>query len=80
MIARAIENQCLVVGANRSGSDDYGVYDNLSFILDASGHKISTGSQEGGLVYAEYSQDELYKMRKRLPVANDSDRFNINID
>lgn len=80
MIARAIENQCLVVGANRSGSDDYGVYDNLSFIFDASGHKISTDGQEGRLVYAEYSRDELYKMRKRLPVANDSDRFDINID
>ncbi len=84
LIARAIENQCLVVGANRSGCDDYGVYDNLSYIFDAYGRSISLeGSnikESSDVLYAQYSRDELLKVRKRLPVVHDADEFAINMD
>lgn len=41
LIARAIENQVAVAGADRSGSDDYGEYDGLSLIVDELGRQIA---------------------------------------
>lgn len=40
LIARAIENQSVVVGADRSGHDDYGTYDGLSMMADELGRQI----------------------------------------
>lgn len=40
LIARAIENQMVVAGADRSGVDDYGDYDGLSVIVDELGRQI----------------------------------------
>lgn len=40
LIARAIENQVVVAGADRSGHDDYGDYDGLSMIVDELGRQI----------------------------------------
>lgn len=40
IIARAIENQAIYVGANRGGSDDFGDYDNLTFVADGLGKLI----------------------------------------
>ena len=41
LIARAIENQAMVVGCNRSGSDDYGCYDYQAFIFDSKGYEMA---------------------------------------
>lgn len=41
LIARAIENQALVVGVDRSGCDDYGDYDFMSYVFDAAGREIA---------------------------------------
>jgi predicted amidohydrolase len=41
LIARAIENQVIMVGANRSGVDDFGSYHNLSLIADQLGRQIA---------------------------------------
>ena len=41
VIARAIENQVVVAGADRSGRDDYGEYDGLSLIVDELGRQIA---------------------------------------
>lgn len=40
LIARAIENQLVVAGADRSGRDDYGDYDGLSVVVDELGRQI----------------------------------------
>lgn len=40
VIARAIENQVVVAGADRSGRDDYGEYDGLALIVDELGRQI----------------------------------------
>lgn len=86
LIARAIENQAIVVGANRSGSDDYGNYDNLSYIFDPLGRMIAPSQTETGtttdnspedFLYAEFSKEQLDKMRMKLPVVNDSDDFRL---
>lgn len=41
LIARAIENQAVVVGCNRSGHDDYGDYDYQSYIFDPFGYELA---------------------------------------
>lgn len=84
LIARAIENQCLVIGANRSGEDDYGKYSGLSFVFDATGHIIVSSSSidgnsdcYGNIIYATYTKEELLKTRSKLPFGNDADNFKI---
>lgn len=46
LIARAIENQVVMVGADRSGRDDYGEYDGLAFITDELGRQIAPALEE----------------------------------
>lgn len=41
LIARSIENQVVMAGANRSGRDDYGEYTDLSMITDELGRQIA---------------------------------------
>lgn len=41
LIARAIENQVVMIGADRSGADDYGTYTHLSLIADELGRQIA---------------------------------------
>ncbi len=78
LIARAIENQAVVVGANRSGRDDYGDYDNLSYIFDAMGRSV--GQVAGSsTVIADVSLEDLEKCRRRMPVATDADDFDLRI-
>lgn len=76
LIARAIENQAVVVGADRSGRDDYGDYENMAYVFDPSGHEIAS-SRSHDLLYASYTIDEVNKMRRRLPVGDDADDFDL---
>lgn len=69
--ARAIENQAYVVGANRSGSDQFGVYDNQSFVADYTGHLIQQPC--GNSVTANLSKFMLDKYRKAFPFWKDAD-------
>lgn len=48
LIARAIENQAVVVGADRSGRDDYGEYDYMAYVFDPAGHEISPCDKTAG--------------------------------
>lgn len=82
LIGRAIENQAYVVGANRSGMDDFGDYDNLSFIFDyvgkPIGKTITIGNDDSisfSLVVAELSHANIEKLHRHFPVAKDADRF-----
>lgn len=77
LIARAIENVAFVVGCNRGGSDDFGTYDNLTFIYDYAGRPV--GQLSNGLVTAFISKDGMEKMRKNLPFLNDEDSFSIRM-
>lgn len=78
--ARAIENQCFVVGANISG-DDMGIclYAGDSAIIDAYGHTIvqcTQGRAESAV--AELDMNVLLHFRQKFPVLNDADEFTIN--
>lgn len=76
LIARAIENQSYVVGANRSGKDDGGEYDDLSFVFNYLGKPISQ-KKSNGLVNAEINRDKLNDFRNSFPVICDADKFKI---
>lgn len=79
LIGRAIENQSYVVGVNRSGSDDYGMYDNLTFAFDYVGLpilkplEINGGKVAAGIAVCDKSQ--LNRFRQSFPVSNDADPF-----
>lgn len=70
LIARAIENQAYVVGVNRCGKDDFGVYSpSTTHILDYLG--MDTGECHngcGGAVIASLSHSNLCDARRGFPV------------
>lgn len=72
LIARAIENQAVVVGANRTGTDDYGSYNGGSHIYDYCGQEITRPGEDGWL-YAIVEQRQLSNYRKRFPFYADAD-------
>ena len=75
--ARAIENLAYVIGANRSGSDPYGEYDDVTYIFDYMGKPI--GESANGLVTATLSKDRLQKFRTSFPVWKDADDATIKL-
>lgn len=75
--ARAIENQAYYVVANRSGSDEYGDYNGLSFIEDYIGTRIAE-SAASEIAYATADREGLEKLRQYMPAGLDSDSFTIN--
>lgn len=75
--ARAIENQAYVIGANRTGNDEYGFYDNSTYIIDYMGYPI--GTNKGIITYATLSKTALDKSRLNFPVWKDADELDIKI-
>lgn len=75
--ARAIENQCYVVGANRVGVDGNTTsYSGNSQLIDPKGHILAEiGDHHKGIVSAGFSYTELIKFRAAFPVLNDADQF-----
>lgn len=84
LIARAIENQAVYIGCDRGGHDDYGEYDGLIKILDANGRPIQHvfNGTEGKpvIVIASPSLTDLQKARRRLPVIESADDFQLIIN
>ena len=74
--ARAIENQCYVVGVNRVGDDANGNhYTGDSMIVDPLGQPlVHAGHNEGVFTYSLRSE-ELQNVRERLPFLRDADPF-----
>ena len=77
--ARAIENQCYVVGANRVGVDENTIsYSGNSQLIDPKGHILAEiGDHHKGIVSAGFSYTELIKFRTAFPVLNDADQFSM---
>jgi omega-amidase len=77
--ARAIENQCYVVGANCYGNDVWGnSYAGYSTIIDYCGTEINSLHSKGGIVNATISKESLQSFRKSLPFLRDRDCFTMN--
>jgi omega-amidase len=75
--ARAIENQCYVVGVNGIGKDGKDIsYSGDSGVINAKGELISTTkSNEEKIETITISSSELAEFRKQFPVFLDSDDF-----
>ncbi|MBQ9286748.1 MAG: amidohydrolase [Bacteroidaceae bacterium] len=72
--ARAIENQCYVVGVNRVGTDPYCHYSGGSVAIDPYGRDIvaCADGQEGSAI-AEIDMTALAAFRDKFPVLKDRD-------
>ena len=72
--ARAIENQCFVIGVNRVGTDRFGDYAGDSVVIDAYGNTIAacTPYVEETAV-ADIDMDDLRRFRTKFPVLEDAD-------
>lgn len=77
--ARAIENQCYVVGVNRSGSDPVCAYDGLSAVIDPKGRTLvqAPSGAENTVMTATADLPSLQAFREKFPVLRDADAFTL---
>jgi predicted amidohydrolase len=77
--ARAIENQCYVVGVNRVGDDGKGIhYSGDSMVVDPLGEILYTKTGSEDIYTVSLSRTHLSDVRQRLPFLKDADRFDIH--
>lgn len=78
--ARAIENQCYVVGVNRVGSDGNGVqYRGGSAAYDFEGNSVVEAFDADTVATASLDLDALRDYRHRFPAWRDADRFEVTL-
>lgn len=79
LMARAIENEAYVCGADCKGKDVKDIeYDGTSLAIDFKGNDISVKDSEGGeLIYATLSLEKLNSFREKFPAYKDADKFSI---
>lgn len=76
--ARAIENQCYVVGANRCGSDGMGIeYIGNSRIIDYKGEILCNADNGVGICSHTLNLNVLNQFRQKFPFLIDRDEFTI---
>ena len=69
--ARAIENQCFLVGVNRVGTDPNGTYNGFSCVFDPMGKEIISSENEEKIIPAEIEKEMVDEVRKKLPFLDD---------
>jgi omega-amidase len=79
LAARAIENQCYVIGVNRVGTNPDGTaYSGDSVIISPKGETLASLEPFAeGVVSAELSREELDRYRADMPVWRDADPFRL---
>ena len=79
LIARAIENQCYVIGVNRVGTDGNGVgHSGDSMVVSPSGEIISeAGANEETVLNVSLDRNLLDAFRAEFPVGLDADNFQL---
>ncbi len=76
--ARAIENQCYVVGVNRVGSDGKNVYHSgNSLVIDPLGQVLYHMADEEDVNTITLQKEMLEDVRSKFPFWKDADSFNI---
>jgi omega-amidase len=76
--ARAIENQCYVVGINRVGNDGNGIhYSGDSMIVDPLGEVLETKAHDETIITQTLDKEKLDEIRKKFPFWRDADDFQI---
>ncbi len=78
--ARAVENQCYVVGVNRVGEDGNGIYyAGDSIIISPTGEIEYQELNEEDVFTFTMEKEKLREVRERYPFWKDADLFNINL-
>ena len=78
LCARAIENQCYVVGVNRVGSDSKNVYHSgNSLVIDPLGQVLYHMADEEDVNTITLQKEMLEDVRSKFPFWKDADKFNI---
>ena len=78
LCARAIENQCYVVGVNRVGSDGNNVYHSgNSLVIDPLGQVLYHMADEEDVNTITLQKEMLEDVRTKFPFWKDADDFNI---
>ena len=76
--ARAIENQCYVIGVNRSGRDPRGLeYAGASAVYDPLGETILDLGAEQGSGSITIELQKVKQVRRKLPFQQDADDFEL---
>lgn len=69
--ARAIENQCHVIGVNRTGDDPHNRHNGHSLIIDAMGEIVADAGEGETVIHADIDLAAQREMRERLPFLKD---------
>jgi predicted amidohydrolase len=78
LCARAIENQCYVVGVNRVGDDAKNIhYSGNSLVIDPMGQVLYHMADEEDVNTITLSKEKLTEVRTKYPFLNDADDFTI---
>lgn len=79
LVARAIENQCYVIGVNRVGTDGNNVsYNGDTSLINALGETLYINSQSEDVFTTSLSRADLTKVRNLFPFLKDKDNFNFS--
>ena len=80
LMARAIENQCYVVGVNRVGDDGNGIYHSGdSMIVDPLGELLYQKANDEDVFTYTLQKEKIIEVRNKFPFWKDADSFNINM-
>ena len=76
--ARAIENQCYVIGVNRVGRDPVAEYSGASVVIDPYGRTVATCEDHHvSAAEAVLDLERLAAFRRKFPVLEDGDAFEL---
>lgn len=79
LTARAIENQCYVIGVNRTGNDGNEIYHSgNSMVIDAMGEVLYEKEHDEDVFTITLSKEKLEEIRHKLPFLKDADAFSIH--
>lgn len=74
LLARALENQCFVIGVNRVGDDTLCHYNGGTKVLDAYGKELSAAADDKiEMITADLDMERLQAFREKFPVLRDAD-------
>ncbi|MEO7443988.1 MAG: amidohydrolase [Ferruginibacter sp.] len=78
LCARAIENQCFVVGVNRVGKDGKDIhYSGDSMVIDPLGEVLYHMSDDEDIFTITLEKEHVNQVRQKYPFWRDADSFNI---
>lgn len=77
LCARAIENQCYVIGVNRTGADGRLTYNGQSAVYGPDGAELLRLDEQAGSASLDLSIEKVSEVRTRFPFLRDADAFRL---